>query len=831
MAADRKIIRYKPTPTLAKFHANNAPVRGVMGPIGSGKSVGMCWEIYTRALEQRPGPDGVRRSRWAIARNCYDDQTEILTEDGWRLFKDLEEGQKVAQLEDDGRLAFVEPSYYYKAPYVGELIGFEGEGVDFRVTPDHKMYVATRHGRQRSWTGYRLEKARGLYGKRNVRVMRDLPEWDGAAHGMSPDLFEWLGFWFADGNIGETRGRDGYARRRLSVIQAKDLEYVRDLMMRAEVPYTEVPKESGGAQFRVSLTAKGNGPGDKIYDLLKEAGLQPVRAMPAALKNAPREHLRRFIHGYMRGDGNYGTSAVAWTSSRQLANDLQEIALRAGMVANVRLVADQVGQAVCVNGAVGQVNAPQYSVTFVTEKKHRPVLNKQKGRYRGWYREAYSGVIYCVEVPTHRVYVRRNGVAMWCSQTYPELKSTTIKTWLDWFGEYGPIKWDSPITHRIRTADLDLEVLFMSLDKPRDVKKVLSLELTGAFANEARELPLEVIHALQMRVGRYPSVRDGGCSWSGLIMDTNPPDDMHWWYEQAEEVSPENWAFFKQPGALIQYGDGDGVDYAPNPAAENVENQPKGFDYWMDLIPGKEPNWIKAYILGQYSTVLAGKAIYGNQWRDDLHVSPNQLGPIRGRGIMLAWDYGLTPACLILQTTPRGQLRVLEEIVGEGIGIAQLVDGFVSPLLASKYSSNPVELSVGDPAGANRNDNDEKAVFDTLREKGLPTVAGPTQSPVKRLEAVRKYLTRLADQGRPALLLDPRCKLLRAGFNGGYRYRELATGGTEKRYADKPEKNRFSHCHDALQYLCSYLDKQQTIGTRAPAIRPYVGIGDKVVGF
>src|SRR5690348_11896393 len=64
-------IEYTPSPTLGDFHASNAFVRGIRGPIGSGKSVGCCWEIYSRAMEQAPGPDGVRRSRWVVTRNTY----------------------------------------------------------------------------------------------------------------------------------------------------------------------------------------------------------------------------------------------------------------------------------------------------------------------------------------------------------------------------------------------------------------------------------------------------------------------------------------------------------------------------------------------------------------------------------------------------------------------------------------------------------------------------------------------------------------------------------------------------------------------------------------
>jgi hypothetical protein len=35
---------------------------------------------------------------------------------------------------------------------------------------------------------------------------------------------------------------------------------------------------------------------------------------------------------------------------------------------------------------------------------------------------------------------------------------------------------------------------------------------------------------------------------------------------------------------------------------------------------------------------------------------------------------------------------------------------------------------------------------------------------------------------------------------GGYRYERLKVAG--ERYRDRPVKDRFSHPHDALQYLC-----------------------------
>ena len=65
------VVEYTAEPTPAQFHASNAFVRGLVGPIGSGKSVACCMEVIRRGLEQAPGPDGVRRTRWAFIRQTY----------------------------------------------------------------------------------------------------------------------------------------------------------------------------------------------------------------------------------------------------------------------------------------------------------------------------------------------------------------------------------------------------------------------------------------------------------------------------------------------------------------------------------------------------------------------------------------------------------------------------------------------------------------------------------------------------------------------------------------------------------------------------------------
>lgn len=125
--------------------------------------------------------------------------------------------------------------------------------------------------------------------------------------------------------------------------------------------------------------------------------------------------------------------------------------------------------------------------------------------------------------------------------TFGELKTTTIRTWLEWVPEtLGKMTWGSPIVHSVTIplpdgTVVELEVIFRSLDKPSDIGKLKSLDLTGLFINEVCEEPKAILDMGGARVGRFPAKKDGGCTWCGIIMDTNAMDTDHWYYILAEK--------------------------------------------------------------------------------------------------------------------------------------------------------------------------------------------------------------------------------------------------------------------------------------------------------
>ena len=396
--------------------------------------------------------------------------------------------------------------------------------------------------------------------------------------------------------------------------------------------------------------------------------------------------------------------------------------------------------------------------------------------------------------------------------TNPQLRTTTIKTWLDWFpeNEWGKFNWSVPYTHRIKKGDIDLEVIFLALDRPEDVKKLLSLEVTGIWINEARELGKSIIDACTMRVGRYPSMREGGPTWTGVIADTNAPEEDHWWpimsgevpvpdhipREQAKMlVKPTNWKFYTQPSGMVEVKDEDGEieDYAPNKVAENVKNMLKS--YYPNLVQGKTKSWIDVYVMNRLGTIQDGKPVYA-MFVTDTHVAKEEIPVAASLPLYVGIDFGLTPAAVLGQKV-RGRWLIQSEIVAIDMGIVRFAE-VLREELATRFPDCPDVLIFGDPAGDFRAQTDESTPFHILRGAGLRAVPAPSNSVDLRLEAVSSQLNKMSE-GKPAFLLDRRCSTLIKGFEGGYSYRRMEVSG--ERYADKPDKNMYSHIHDALQYL------------------------------
>ncbi len=388
--------------------------------------------------------------------------------------------------------------------------------------------------------------------------------------------------------------------------------------------------------------------------------------------------------------------------------------------------------------------------------------------------------------------------------TLGELEIATIQTWLRWFTGMGTTYLrKKPVRTLVHTFNdgkgiVELQILWIALDREADASKVKSLELTGAYINELSATPLSIFTVLQDRLRRYPGASIcnelGIDRWSGMIADTNPPSTAHWIYDVFEVKSPRNHIMFKQPPGLLKV---EG-EYVANPDADNVQNLDD--DYYTSMVESKPgEDHIKVYALGEYGSTAKGKLVYDN-YNDDIH-SAKEVEPIEGLPIHLGWDYGLTPGCVIAQLTPAGQFRLIEEIYSEHSSVREFVYEMVLPRLNADYKSFELGYSEGDPSGHARSQTDGNTCEDILRKAGLPTVSASTQNIPRRLDAVKFFLNRLVDKEPAFLLSRKKCPHLRTGFVAEYVWESVKTS-QGLHYKDTPCKNSYSHLQDALQYIC-----------------------------
>jgi hypothetical protein len=385
--------------------------------------------------------------------------------------------------------------------------------------------------------------------------------------------------------------------------------------------------------------------------------------------------------------------------------------------------------------------------------------------------------------------------------TYRELNDTTRKTFEQWIpSQLG--KWsEQDFTFHMRFADVECEVLFRALDRPQDVKKLLSLELTWLYFNEMREVAKAIFDGAQGRVGRYPSRAQGGPTWFGVWGDTNPWHAGHWGSKHFKS-KPAGHRLFKQPGGRTAQ-------------AENVENLPPG--YYPRLCAGKDAEWIRVYVDGEEATSDEGSVfgrlldLLGARGGFDSFEHPNT-------DVFTSWDLGIADAVAIWFW------RINEH------GVADLVDfhqGHGREL--SHYfgilDAKPYEYAkhwLPHDARARSLQTGVSVLDQFITRYGAGAVAiGPAMSLADGLTAARWHLEQ-------PIRIHPRCQVPILNDAGG----EESPGGLEalreyryewdeehRVFSKRPLHNWASHPADAFRG-CSLVVKHSELMTRAPPPPP-----------
>ena len=350
--------------------------------------------------------------------DCYDDETEILTSEGWKYFKDTGDKEVVASLVQ-GRMMFVPIDRRVEYDYVGEMIHYKSKSVDMRTTPGHNYWVKSRKG------GFRLLDIGHIKDCPDNYMVPAVSGWDGEL----PDSFT-----LPPVRISYTCGKGRVVNEaRTRSFSPGDFAAFLGIFLSEGSTYHNIKK----GDYKVCITQNDGETADEITELLgdmdlkfqrngnnfvisnkalwsycKQFGKCGDKFIPEEIKGWDQGLLRVLFDWLVKGDGSISKTGQVFyfSTSKRLMDDIQEVVLKLGYSCKI------VEKEQRVSMIAGREVYPQnilYSVNIRTSRNH--YFRNNKGSYLT--SEMYSGKVYCVGVPSHVVMVRRNGMPLWCGNS------------------------------------------------------------------------------------------------------------------------------------------------------------------------------------------------------------------------------------------------------------------------------------------------------------------------------------------------------------------------------------------------------------------------------
>jgi hypothetical protein len=360
---------------------------------------------------------------------CYDDKTEVLTKAGWKYWKDVTFEDDILCYEPESKiLKYDKPLDLFVYDFEGDMVQIKGAAIDLLVTPNHNMLVYPWDESKRTissknkftkadslgWyfnipcSGKWLGEEKEMYhlagqpiGPYNVKIGR---EDYGFREGIDIPMDKWvnfLGIYIAE----------GYATPQSDYevgIAAKTPEK-RD---RVEALVSSIPINHSAKPDRFRINNK------ILCQELRPLGQATDKYCPDYIKCLPSEQIRDFLNSFGLGDGQWTEDDTwrFWTSSKRLADDLQELIIKAGAWAQISY---REGRDACIKGRKIH-GSGEYSL-YMSPRPHLCIMRDEHIS-----RVAYKGKVYCAEVPTHAMVVRRNGKPLICGNSCPAFGSTGV---------------------------------------------------------------------------------------------------------------------------------------------------------------------------------------------------------------------------------------------------------------------------------------------------------------------------------------------------------------------------------------------------------------------
>lgn len=339
---------------------------------------------------------------------CFDDQTEVLTQEGWKLWVDVLPTDLLATpTTTNDELLFEVPLNLVKYPYSGHLCAYSGRYVDYVVTPNHNMWYQYYHGDNE----FRLRSAGDLHGQRfKIKQFgfKTTPVTSAKTFNLGTHVFDWddfcefTGWWVTEGCVGSNKCNVLiYQSSSANPVKTQRIEA---LLIRMGVKWS--PYKAYGKRMGFIINEKCFA----IY-FSNYGSHSQFKRVPRELILGPLSGCQRIIESMLLGDGcttqtKTGPNIRLISTSKQLSDDFQELCIRTGAGSILRPGSNVKWKTFKDNPHY----LPQWRATYTETRQTTQVDGDRNAE--GFRLIPYTGYVYCAETSTGLLYTRRNGKPM-----------------------------------------------------------------------------------------------------------------------------------------------------------------------------------------------------------------------------------------------------------------------------------------------------------------------------------------------------------------------------------------------------------------------------------
>ena len=341
---------------------------------------------------------------------CYDDKVEVLTNKGWKFFKDLDKTELFLSINPEtGEGEYVPAVAWINQYYEGDMVYRKSKCFDLANTPNH-VHVGRKHGQKH------ISLVNESDIKDNFSFLSHIPSWKGIDTPFividnkkyDTNLFcEFLGYYLSEGSFTEWGDKNRTIPRRRVNISQKKSEAKEKIIKCCRALFKNVIVTKERIEFNL------NKENDKdLIHIIRSFGHAHEKYVPDFIKELSPKYIKIFLDAFLLGDGTVHRGVlydgyqckpqrIYSTSSVKLKDDLGELLLKVGKCPSFKNRGKSIYH--CKKQKKDYLTRyDQWNVAELNSKyRYGKVMKKEI--------KPYKGFIYDVELEkNHTLVVRRN---------------------------------------------------------------------------------------------------------------------------------------------------------------------------------------------------------------------------------------------------------------------------------------------------------------------------------------------------------------------------------------------------------------------------------------